>query len=268
MLRRAVPGEGTCPPTLDPATLLPTGEVVHDGLPPDAMPRLAGDRAGARRTSTSSPRSRADPRSGRQPERRRPGGELEAAALRQRELRRPNGFADELRVALTRSTRGSWGALTRAARSAAARTSPTAEVESSSPRSAAALADGVAGRRPVDGGAGDGLVRRRSPGCSPPAARSELAELRAAARWMDGARCRAAASRRRMSCRSVVRGRGRPDPAPAGAANRHRAGPAPGSGPGRALGGGPRRRWLGEGAGSRIGRPAWRRPGPAELAPR
>ena len=41
VLRRAVPGEGTCLLTLDPATLLPTGEVVHNGLPPDAMPRLA-----------------------------------------------------------------------------------------------------------------------------------------------------------------------------------------------------------------------------------
>ena len=40
LLRRAIPGEGTCLLTLDPATLLPTGEVVDGGLPPEAMPRM------------------------------------------------------------------------------------------------------------------------------------------------------------------------------------------------------------------------------------
>jgi hypothetical protein len=39
-VKRAVPFEGSCLLTLDPATLLPTGEVVENGLPPAAMPRL------------------------------------------------------------------------------------------------------------------------------------------------------------------------------------------------------------------------------------
>ena len=38
---RAVPFDGVCVLTLDPATLLPTGEVVENGLPPAAMARLA-----------------------------------------------------------------------------------------------------------------------------------------------------------------------------------------------------------------------------------
>jgi hypothetical protein len=34
----AVPCEGTCLLTLDPATLLPTGEVIDNGLPAAVMP--------------------------------------------------------------------------------------------------------------------------------------------------------------------------------------------------------------------------------------
>ena len=41
VLRRAVPFDGFCMLTLDPATLLPTGEVVENGLPPDTRPRMA-----------------------------------------------------------------------------------------------------------------------------------------------------------------------------------------------------------------------------------
>ena len=108
VLRRAVPGEGTCLLTLDPATLLPTGEVVHDGLPPDALPRLAEIEqrepdfnkivALARRSSPAASLSDATE------------GHLEAST-RQREVRRPHGFADELRVALRDDT-GTWGAFT------------------------------------------------------------------------------------------------------------------------------------------------------------
>ena len=35
-LGRGVPHDGVCVLTLDPATLLPTGEVVENGLPPAA----------------------------------------------------------------------------------------------------------------------------------------------------------------------------------------------------------------------------------------
>jgi hypothetical protein len=36
ILARAVPFDGVCVLTMDPATLLPTGEVVENGLPPSA----------------------------------------------------------------------------------------------------------------------------------------------------------------------------------------------------------------------------------------
>ena len=39
-LQRAVPFDGVCLLTVDPATLLPTGEVVENGLPPSARMRL------------------------------------------------------------------------------------------------------------------------------------------------------------------------------------------------------------------------------------
>ena len=41
VLRSAVPSDGFCMLTLDPATMLPTGEVVENGLPPEAMARMA-----------------------------------------------------------------------------------------------------------------------------------------------------------------------------------------------------------------------------------
>ena len=40
ILRRAVPFDGFCLLTMDPATLLPTGEVVENGLPDAARPRM------------------------------------------------------------------------------------------------------------------------------------------------------------------------------------------------------------------------------------
>ena len=40
LLRRAVAVRGTCLLTVDPGTLLPTGEVVENGLPPTARARL------------------------------------------------------------------------------------------------------------------------------------------------------------------------------------------------------------------------------------
>src|SRR3954452_5590875 len=41
ILRRGVGFDGVCVLTLDPATLLPTGEVVENGLPPAATARMA-----------------------------------------------------------------------------------------------------------------------------------------------------------------------------------------------------------------------------------
>jgi DNA-binding NarL/FixJ family response regulator len=107
-LRRAVPFEGTCLLTIDPATLLPTGEVVENGLPPAARVRMTEIELGepdvnkfrtlAHATVPAASLSGAT------------AGDLERSR-RQREVRRPNGFADELRTVLTGPT-GTWGTLT------------------------------------------------------------------------------------------------------------------------------------------------------------
>ncbi|HEX2503471.1 MAG TPA: hypothetical protein VHK00_05980, partial [Miltoncostaeaceae bacterium] len=41
LLRRAVPFDGVCWLTLDPATLLVTGHIPQDSFEPDEVPRLA-----------------------------------------------------------------------------------------------------------------------------------------------------------------------------------------------------------------------------------
>lgn len=108
VLRRAVPCEGTCLLTIDPATMLPTSEVADDGLPLDVLARLTEielrepdfnkftDLARAPRPAATLSEATA--------------GELDRS-IRQRELRRPSGFADELRAALPGAT-GVWGAVT------------------------------------------------------------------------------------------------------------------------------------------------------------
>ena len=107
-LQRAVPFDGVCLLTVDPATMLPTGEVVENGLPPSARVRMTEIELGepdfnkftdlARAAVPAASLSAAT------------GGELDRSR-RQREVRRPNGFADELRTVLTGPT-GSWGNLT------------------------------------------------------------------------------------------------------------------------------------------------------------
>jgi DNA-binding CsgD family transcriptional regulator len=108
LVRRAVPGEGTCLVVLDPATLLPTHEIVDNGLPVAATARMAEiellepdvnkfavlARGSSRAASLSAATD----------------GDLDRSA-RQREVRRPNGFGDELRAMLADDT-GTWGALT------------------------------------------------------------------------------------------------------------------------------------------------------------
>ena len=108
VLNRAVPFDGTCLLTVDPATLLPTGEVVQDGLPEAVLDRLTeielrepdvNKFAALARVPTSTASLSAATR-----------GVLDRSR-RQRELRRPSGFADELRSVLT-GVGGPWGALT------------------------------------------------------------------------------------------------------------------------------------------------------------
>jgi DNA-binding CsgD family transcriptional regulator len=107
-LARAVPFDGICLLTLDPATLLPTGEVVLNGLPPAATARmseieLCGEDINNFRALAHSGRTVASLSEATR-------GDLDRC-LRHREVRRPNGFGDELRAVLTDGT-GTWGALT------------------------------------------------------------------------------------------------------------------------------------------------------------
>ena len=108
ILRRAVPFDGVCLLTVDPATLLPTGEIVEDGLPAAAMIRLTEIELREPDFNKFTALARTD-----QPTASLSGataGDLDRS-LRQRELRRPSGFADELRAVLSGTT-GTWGALT------------------------------------------------------------------------------------------------------------------------------------------------------------
>ncbi|MFG1685389.1 helix-turn-helix transcriptional regulator [Nonomuraea sp. NPDC049269] len=107
-LNAAVPSEGSCLMTMDPATMLPTAEFVENGLPADSISRLVEielcepdytkwvdmARAGTAAASLSDATA----------------GDLDLSR-RQREVRRPGGYSDELRVVLSSST-GTWGALT------------------------------------------------------------------------------------------------------------------------------------------------------------
>ena len=105
ILRHLVPSDGICVMTMDPATLLPTGHVIENGLPEEATRQLAEiELRGtdfnrfselARRSRPAASLSRAT------------GGKLDRSE-RQRELRRPHGFDDELRVTLATDS-GTWG---------------------------------------------------------------------------------------------------------------------------------------------------------------
>lgn len=107
-LGRAVPAEGTCLMTIDPATMLPTAEFVENGLPSAAMLRLVEIEVREPDFNKWAHLAR-----GRQPAASLSEvteGELDRS-LRHREIRGPGGFADELRVTLTGGT-GTWGVLT------------------------------------------------------------------------------------------------------------------------------------------------------------
>jgi len=108
IVARAVPFDGVCLVTMDPATLLPTGEVVENGLPPAVLPRmteieLRGEDFNAFRALACS-RSPAASLS------EATNGDLDRS-VRHRELKRPHGFGDELRAVLTDDA-ATWGGLT------------------------------------------------------------------------------------------------------------------------------------------------------------
>ena len=108
ILARAVPFDGVCVLTMDPATLLPTGEVVENGLPRAVTPRMTeieirGQDFNSFRVLARSERHAASLSEAT-------GGKLDRSQ-RHREIKRPNGFGDELRAALV-SESATWGALT------------------------------------------------------------------------------------------------------------------------------------------------------------
>jgi DNA-binding CsgD family transcriptional regulator len=108
VLRRSVPFDGACLLTIDPATYLPTGEFVENGLSAAATVRLTEIELREPDFNKFTALAREH----------RPAASLSEAtegdldqSRRQRELRRPGGFEDELRAVLSGAT-GTWAALT------------------------------------------------------------------------------------------------------------------------------------------------------------
>jgi DNA-binding CsgD family transcriptional regulator len=108
ILARAVPFDGVCVLTTDPATLLPTAEVVENGLPPAATRRLTEIEMRGEDFNTFDALAASDQGAAILSE--ATNGDLERS-LRHRELKRPNGFGDELRAVLA-SDGAAWGRLT------------------------------------------------------------------------------------------------------------------------------------------------------------
>jgi DNA-binding CsgD family transcriptional regulator len=108
VIGRAVPFDGVCLLTMDPATLLPTSEIVENGLPPATRPRLAEIEFGEPDFNKFAGLARCRVPAASLSE--ATAGRLERSA-RYRELKQPNGFGDELRVALVDEA-GAWVGLT------------------------------------------------------------------------------------------------------------------------------------------------------------
>ena len=108
VLRRAVPFDGVCVVTMDPSTLLPTGEFVESGLPESTRARMAEIEGSGRDYNAFGALARSE----------RPaaalgnatGGDLHRSQ-RHRELKAPHRFGDELRAVLA-DDRAIWGGLT------------------------------------------------------------------------------------------------------------------------------------------------------------
>ena len=111
ILARAVPFDWVCVLTMDPATLMPTGGMVENGVPTAAYPRLkeiefGGEDFTALRSLALSERHAATLSEAT-------GGVLNRSE-RHREILGPNGFGDELRAALVDGN-ATWGGLDRRA---------------------------------------------------------------------------------------------------------------------------------------------------------
>jgi DNA-binding CsgD family transcriptional regulator len=108
ILARAVPFDGVCVLTLDPATGLPTREVVENGLPAATARRMAEIEIGGNDVNNFGALARSERRAATLSQ--ATGGNLDRS-VRHRELRRPNGFGDELRAVLVGDAT-TWGAIT------------------------------------------------------------------------------------------------------------------------------------------------------------
>ena len=108
ILGRAVAFEGVCFLTMDPATLVPTGQVVDNGLPPAAITQMA--EIELRGEDFNSIRSLALSERHAGTLSQATGGDLDRSE-RHRAVRAPHGYGDELRAALV-DDRATWGALT------------------------------------------------------------------------------------------------------------------------------------------------------------
>jgi hypothetical protein len=105
ILRGVVRFDGVCVMTMDPATLLPTGHVIENGLPDDTTPRLA--EIELQETDYNTFTELARERTPAAALRAATGGALERS-LRHRELRAPHGLGDELRAVFAGKS-GTWG---------------------------------------------------------------------------------------------------------------------------------------------------------------
>ena len=107
-LANAVPFDGVCVLTMDPATHVPTGDVVENGLPDVAMARMAEIELSGTDVNTFAALAHTEQHTASLSA--ATGGDLDRSR-RHRELRRPHGLGDELRAALV-SDHTTWGALT------------------------------------------------------------------------------------------------------------------------------------------------------------
>lgn len=107
-IRRFVPYEGACLLTLDPATILPTGEYVENGLPHHSRTRLLEIELLDQDVNKFAELARATTKAASLSSTTE--GDLDRS-LRHRELRKQHGLDDELRAMLADGS-GTWGALT------------------------------------------------------------------------------------------------------------------------------------------------------------
>src|ERR1700742_2318082 len=100
--------DGFCLLTMDPATIVPTGELVENSLPPEVFPQMVAIELNGK--DYNSFRSLRSAGSAAASLSEATGGDL-SKSERHREVRAPHGFGDELRAALVVDD-AMWGGIT------------------------------------------------------------------------------------------------------------------------------------------------------------